>query len=291
MMPNRIKAIRDTVNSEAFNMTIAAVIVANAAVLGAGTFPSFAGSPILAALNNLFYALFVIELVLRIVSYGRNPLAFFRNGWNVFDLITITAALIPGIAGSAQALRIIRLARIVRLARFLPDAKVLISSVIRSLAPLSSLVVLVVLLLFVYGMAGWSLFGEQLPEHWGNVTTAMMTLFILLTLENFPTYLEEATAVSPYAVPFFISYVLLAAFIIFNLLIGIIIESLEQAREAEAEAESAATATTTVDRIAALRQALDDLEAEISPKRRNTHCRLRQRHDRLNAVDSASGRA
>lgn len=281
--------ITKTVNSDPFNLTVSALIVANAAVLGAGTFPGLADSPILNTLNNLFYSLFVIELVLRIASYGRNPLAFFRTGWNVFDFITVTAALIPGVGGSAQALRLIRLARVIRLARFLPDAKVLISSVIKSLAPLSSLVVLTVLLLFVYGMAGWSLFGEQLPDNWGNVATAMMTLFVLLTLENFPTYLEEATAVSPYAVPFFISYVLLAAFIIFNLLIGIIIESMEQAREAETDKNTEPAAVTT-ESIAALRNALDALEAELAAQHQPKPCALQQRRGRLTVSDSAPGR-
>ena len=90
------------------------------------------------------------------------------------------------------------------------------------------MVVLTVLLLFVYGMVGWSLFGAALPETWGTIGRAMLTLFILLTLENFPTYLAEAEPVSVLAVPFFVSYVLLAAFIVFNLLIGIVIGSMER---------------------------------------------------------------
>ena len=66
------------------------------------------------------------------------------------------------------------------------------------------LVVLTLLLLFLYGMVGWSLFGAALPESWGTIGRSMLTLFILLTLENFPTYLAEAEVVSPYAVVFFV---------------------------------------------------------------------------------------
>ena len=66
------------------------------------------------------------------------------------------------------------------------------------------MVVLTFLLMFVYGMTGWSLYGEELPETWGTIGRAMLTLFILLTLENFPTYLAEAEPVSPYAPVFFI---------------------------------------------------------------------------------------
>ena len=142
--------------------------------------------------------------------------------------------LIPGVREQAQLLRLLRLARIVRLVRFLPDARILILTVIKSIPSLFSMVVLTVLLLFVYGMVGWSLFGEALPENWGTIGRAMLTLFILLTLENFPTYLAEAELVSPYAVTFFVSYVLIAAFVVFNLLIGIVIGSMERARESDA---------------------------------------------------------
>lgn len=253
-------ALRALVNSDKFNIAVAAVIVANAATLGAGTFPSLADNTLLSNLNTAFYAAFVMELVLRIAAYGKKPLQFLRNGWNVFDLIVIAAGLIPAVSSGAQALRLARLGRIVRLIRFLPDARVLVAGVVKSLPPLGSLVVLTFLLLFVYGMLGWTLFGAALPQHWGTITTSMLTLFVLLTLENFPTYLEEAGAVSVLAVPFFISYALLAAFIIFNLLIGIIIGSLEEARDAAKKQGSAAPAES----IAAIREALDALEQSIT---------------------------
>ena len=120
--------------------------------------------------------------------------------------------------------------------RYLPDARILLLTVVKSIPSLFSMVVLTILLLFVYGMVGWSLFGAALPESWGTIGRSMLTLFILLTLENFPTYLAEAEAVSPYAVVFFVSYVLLAAFVVFNLLIGIVIGSMERAREHDARA-------------------------------------------------------
>jgi voltage-gated sodium channel len=124
------------------------------------------------------------------------------------------------------------------------------------------MVVLTVLLLFVYGMVGWSLFGEALPESWGTIGRAMLTLFILLTLENFPTYLAEAEPVSVLAVPFFVSYVLLAAFIVFNLLIGIVISSMEKAREEEDERERADDAEL-IARLGEVQRTLAQLESDL----------------------------
>ena len=255
------------VDSDAFNITIAGVIIANAIVLGLETFPAVMesyGDQLIIA-NEVCYGIFVVELILRFASYGKRPQDFFKNGWNIFDLIVIGGVWIPGVRENATLLRLLRLGRIARLLRFLPDARVLISTVVRSIPPLGSIVVLTVLILFIYGMIGWTLFGKALPESWGTVTRSMLTLFILLTLENFPTYLEEALTVTPWATVYFVSYVLVAAFVIFNLLIGIIISSMESAREREALREAQETGVTgdAVARIHAIREALDALEADV----------------------------
>lgn len=253
------------VDSDRFAAAIAAVIVLNAVVLGLETYPTVAATwgDALLVLNEICFAVFVVELVLRFASYGRHPRDFFRSGWNVFDLVIIGAVFIPGVREQAQLLRLLRLARIVRLVRYLPDARVLLLTVVKSIPSLFSMVVLTILLLFVYGMVGWSLFGAALPESWGTIGRSMLTLFILLTLENFPTYLAEAEVVSPYAVVFFVSYVLLAAFVVFNLLIGIVIGSMERAREQEATITPLTDDEELVSRLQAVQRDLATLESEL----------------------------
>ena len=256
------------VDSDPFNLVIAGVIIFNAIVLGLETFPAVMESygSTLSMLNSVCYGIFVVELILRFASYGRRPQDFFRNGWNIFDLIIIGGVWIPGVRENVTLLRLLRLARIARLLRFLPDARILLSTVVRSLPPLGSIVVLTVLILFLYGMVGWAMFGEELPNSWGTITRAMLTLFILLTLENFPTYLEEALTVTPWATVFFVSYVLVAAFVIFNLLIGIIISSMESAREREALREAMDKTGPEADALARIREikeALETLEADL----------------------------
>jgi voltage-gated sodium channel len=253
------------VDSQGFSVVIAAVIVANAAVLGLETYPSVRATygSALVVLNACFYGVFVVELLLRIASYGRRPQDFFRSGWNIFDLVIIGAVALPVVREQAQLLRLLRLARIVRLVRFLPDARILVLTVIKSIPSVFSMVVLTLVLMFVYGMVGWSLFGTALPQTWGTIGQAMLTLFILLTLENFPTYLAEAENVSPFAPVFFVSYVLLAAFLVFNLLIGIVISSMEKARRQDQDRENVAGDLEVSDRISALRELLDELEASL----------------------------
>ena len=263
------------VDSDRFNIVISAVIIANAVVLGLETFPAVMESyeNLLVRLNEVFYGIFVVELVLRLASYGRRPQDFFKNPWNVFDFVIIGGVLIPAVREQAQLLRLLRLLRIVRLVRFLPDARVLLLTVVKSIPSMVSMIVLTILLLFLYGMIGWSMFGAALPETWGTISRAMLTLFILLTLENFPTYLDEARTVTPWAVPFFVSYVLVAAFVVFNLLIGIVIGSMEKAREHEAELDRTQEDSDLLERIEALQTSLTDLQAEIRRREREQHTR------------------
>ena len=267
----RIVPLQRLVDSNAFNTTIIAVIVANAVVLGLQTYPGIVDRYgwTLDVLNGVFLAVFVAELTLRIASYGRRPQDFFRSGWNIFDFVVIGAAFVPGVRESSTLLRLARLARVVRIVRLLPDIRVLFVGVLRSLPPLVSIALLTTVILFVYGMIGWLLFSEELPEEWGNIGDAMLTMFILLTLENFPAYMERGMEVHPWSWIFFVSFVLVAAFIVLNVLIGIVLNSLEEARELERRRAlgiptDGVPPAHVAERIAILRAALDELEQELA---------------------------
>jgi voltage-gated sodium channel len=267
----RVRPLQRLVDSTAFNTAIIAVIVANAVVLGLQTYPGIVDrhGDTLDLLNTVFLGIFVVELALRIASFGRRPHDFFRSGWNVFDFVVIAAAFVPGIRDSSTLLRLARLARVVRVVRLLPDVRVLITGVFRSLPPLLSMALLTTVILFVYGMVGWLLFADELPEEWGTIGDAMLTMFVLLTLENFPAYMERGMDVHPWSWVFFVSFVLVAAFIVLNVLIGIVLNSMEEARELERRKAlgigvGEGPPAPIAERIAILRAALDDLETELA---------------------------
>jgi len=262
------------VESDRFQIFIGSIIILNALVLGFATYEwiDLEYGATLYLFNEVFYVIFVMELLLRIASYFPRPWNFFRSGWNVFDFIVIGAVLIPQVRDQSTILRLLRLARIVRLVRFLPDAGVLIRTITRATPAVASMAVLTVLILFIYGIVGWSLFGERIPDQWGNVGTAMLTLFVLLTLENFPQYLADAQQASPLATVFFLSFVLIAAFVVVNLLIGIVLSAMDRAREEEAEEERKKNSHQMGDLLLRLRdmhESLNELEAELEFHRRN----------------------
>jgi len=231
----RIKWLTNIVYSSPFELFIAFVILVNATSLAILTMPELDETVRRACeqIDLVCFAIYAVELLMRILSYGKRPWDFFKTGWNVFDFIVIAAS--PIFAGQTVVLRLLRLLRLFRIFRFLPEVRVLTTSIVRSLPPLMSLAVLIFVALFMYGMVGHYLFGDQDADNWGSITRAMTSLFILLTLENFPNYLEAGVAVSPWALPYFLSYVFVVVFTVLNVLIGVVLNAMDEAREENRE--------------------------------------------------------
>ena len=259
-------------DSPPFNLFIFGIILANAVVLGLETYPSVAGEwgDELRLLNDVFLAVFVVELAIRMTAFGSRPQEFFRSGWNVFDFVVVAASFMPGLRENAMLLRLARLARVLRIVRLLPDLRVLTVAIGRSIPGVMSLTVLAVLILFIYGMVGWAIFGDHAPEQYGNIGEAMLTLFVTLTLENLPDQLALGRELSDWTILYFVSYALIAAFLIFIIMIGVVINSLEEARAIEHARERADRlehggdpGPTVEERVLAVREALDELEADL----------------------------
>jgi voltage-gated sodium channel len=272
----RVRWLARVVDSPAFAALVLGVIVANAVVLGLQTYDDVVEEygGLLDLLNDVFLAFFVAELALRIASYGRRPQSFFRDPWNVFDFVIIAAAFVPGLRSNSTLLRLARLLRVIRVVRLLPELRVLTLAIVRSLPPLFSMAVLTTVILFVYGMIGWLLFGDEDPDRWGDIGEAMLTLFIMLTLENFPATLERGMEIEPLSIIYFVTFVLVAALIVLNVLIGVVLHSMEEARIIHAREELRARGQQPTEeeaeleaRIATIREALDELERDLLRKR------------------------
>jgi voltage-gated sodium channel len=232
----RFQWLARIVESSKFEFFIGAVIFTNAIALALLTLPGAAEhAELFLLIDEICFSIYVVELFIRISSYGKKPWKFFKSGWNVFDFIVV--GLSPFAQGQTVVLRLLRLLRLIRIFRFLPEVRILSLSIVRSVPPLMSISVLIGLLLFLYGMAGTYLFGDYLPENWGDIGLSLMTLFVMLTLENFPDTFQEAMAVSPLAFPFFLSYMFVIVFTVLNILIGIVLNAMDEARKESAAEE------------------------------------------------------
>jgi voltage-gated sodium channel len=257
-----VAACKRVADSSRFQLFILGVILANAVVLGLETYDSIDrdyGSA-LEILNDVFLGIFVVEIAIRIAAHGSRPQDYFKSGWNVFDFVVIGGALLPGLRQNATVLRLLRLLRIVRVVSIFPDLRVLM---------------LTSLLIYIYGILGWIFFADTEPEHWGDIGEAMLSLFIVLTLESWPEIMGAVIDVHPWAWIYFVSYVLIASFLLINMVIAILINSLEEVRAMEAiderlnrrrderEVEGEQDGQAAAERLARIREALDELEEEL----------------------------
>jgi voltage-gated sodium channel len=262
--------------SSGFQAVIITVIVVNALVLGLETYDSLDNEigGLLHTLNNVFLGVFTVEIAIRLIAYGRRPGDFFRNGWNVFDFVVVGAAYLPFVRESVTLLRMARLLRIARLLSVIPGLRIVVLGIARSLAPIGGMAALTFFVLYLYGMVGWLLYDEHDPERFGNIGRSLLTLFQVLTLEGWNDVLAKEMEYSSWSWVYFVSFVLVGTFVVLNVVIAIIVNSMDEVREmerrraiAELAEEAAAGAhpqAELLQHVESLRAALDELERELA---------------------------
>ncbi|MFD8981897.1 ion transporter [Streptomyces sp. NPDC059564] len=260
-----------------FGMGVFVVILLNAGLIGAETYSGLADAhrQALQLAEDGCLTLFTLEMLLRLGAYADRPKAFFRDPWNIFDLLIVASAFLPFLRENTTVLRLLRLARVLRTARFLPHLRILLIAVGRSLPGTASFLFVGALVVYVYAMVGWVCFAESDPQHYGSIGRASLTLFLLTTLDGLTDAVRAGLQISRFSIIYYASYALLASFVLVNVLIGVVLNSLDEAREIEeADARARERATNALDpadevreRIASARLALDDLEASLAHPR------------------------
>lgn len=262
------------VNASWFNIASFVVIIVNAIVLGLETYEAMivaVGDMFLAA-EALCLTWFAAELAIRFGAHLSRPAGFFRDPWNLFDLAVVIAPLLPGVRENVTLLRLLRLARIVRTFRLFPSLRVVLAGLRRSLPGMGSFLLIAVLTMYGYAMVGWMVFGEAYPDKYGTVGRAMLTLFLLLSLDGITDTFQAGRVVTEWSIPYYISYIIMASYLLTNLLVGVVLKALEDAHQSEASRPAAAAGSATEqspdevpigERLARLRAALDALERDL----------------------------
>ena len=218
------------VRSNAFELGIVAVILINAALLGIGTsqvLEQNIGDWIDAAFWALL-AIFIAEAVLKMTASEPRVAGYFRDGWNVFDFLVIVAALIPGVGPMAMIARLARLLRVLRLISTIKELRLIVAALVRSIPSVGHVLMLMSIIVYVYAIIGYYLFHEQDPQNWGNLGTALLTLFKIITLEGWTDILDTAMDYHPLAWMYFLTFVVVGTFVVINLFIAIIINNLDE---------------------------------------------------------------
>lgn len=241
-------------NNKIFELFVVSIIILSAVLIGAKTYPIPQGvMQLIRWLDIAITVIFLFEITIRFIA-EENKRRFFHNGWNIFDTIIVVVSLVP-IDDSEMALigRLIRIFRVLRMVSIIPELRLLLNSLLQALPQLGYVLLLMFIIFYIYAAVGSTFFAKINPVLWGDIAISLLTLFRVMTFEDWTDVMYETMEVYPMSWLFYLTFIFLTAFAFLNMVIGIVVNVLEdenaKVRAAQDEAEGKVT--------------LEDLSAEI----------------------------
>ncbi len=266
MWRQRLRAFFLSAGWEKFIMS---VIILNAATLGLETSKSIMSQygPLLELVNSTVLAIFIVELILRIVANGGQ---FWRDPWSLFDFAIVAVALMP-VSGEFAVLRALRILRVLRLVSIVPSMRRVVTGLLLALPGMGSIMALLLLLIYVFSVMATNLYGPAFPEMFGSIGASAFTLFQVMTLEGWAgNVVRPVMEVHPWAWIYFTIFILTTSFAVLNLFIGIIVDAMQSVQEEERRVEheeEKAEMDAILHELGHLRREIGDLLKERTPGR------------------------
>lgn len=257
LAPSLRERVRVFIESVRFERAITTLIVANSITLGLETSPAVVArfGAILHVIDRTVLAVFVVELLSRVFVYRRR---FFRDPWRVFDFLIVGIALMPA-SGTFSVLRALRVLRVLRLVSLVPSMRGVISALLTALPGMASIVGLMALVLYVSAVLATNLFGDIAPEFFGDLGASLFTLFQIMTVEGWPDIARPVMAQLPYAWMFFVTYLLIATFMVLNLFIAVVVNAMQSQVTEDLKGEGEAHTRLILDEVRALQREIEAL--------------------------------
>lgn len=236
---------------------IIAVIVVNAITLGMETSKSImeAAGPIIIAIDRICLAIFTLEIALKLFARGAS---FFRSGWNLFDFVVVAISYVPD-AGALSVLRALRILRVLRLVSAMPRLRRVIEGFLSAVPGMASVFGLMALIFYIASVIATKLFAESFPDWFGTLGRSAYSLFQIMTLESWSMgIVRPVMEVYPYAWVFFVPFILVTTFAVVNLVVGLIVNSMQDAHAEEEVAATEAYREEMMRRLEVIEKKLDD---------------------------------
>ena len=229
-----MKLLRQIIENRFFQGLILAVIVFNSVIFGLQTSQSAMAKcgRLLGVLDQVCLAIFVIELVLKLIVYNWR---FPRDAWNVFDFLVVAVSFVPDM-GMFSSARILRVLRVFKLISGVKQMRVILSAIMKAIPGIMWSAILLLLFYYVYGIIGTVLFGKAFPDWFGSLGASVYSLFQIMTLESWSMGIARPViAVFPFAWIYFVSYILITSFVVMNVVVGIVLNSINESSSEDGE--------------------------------------------------------
>ena len=253
-------------NHAFFELFIIAIILINAVVLGLETSTDIValyGDWLLLS-SDIILGLFILEALLKMTALAPKINLYFKDGWNIFDFSVIVLSLLPATGELAMVARLARLLRVMRLISTIPELRLIVSTLIRSLPGMSHVIMLMGVIFYMYAVAGYHLFATHDPQHWGTLGLSLLTLFRVVTLEDWTDLMYTAMEMSSYSWIYFVSFVVMGTFVIINLFIAVVLNNLDEAKQEQLkELQGPVGKDEILDELKTTQQALQRLQEKM----------------------------
>lgn len=233
------------------------VIIFNAVLLGLETSKPamLAAGTLIVTLDKACLAFFVVEIALKLVARGAR---FFKSGWNIFDVIIVGAALVPG-SQTMSVLRALRILRVLRVISVAPSLRRVVEGFVTALPGMGSVFLLMAIIFYIGAVIATKLFASSFPQWFGTLPESGYTLFQIMTLESWSMgIVRPVMEVYPYAWAFFVPFIMVTTFAVVNLLVGLIVNSMQDAHQEEAGAVTDAYRDEVLSRLIAIEEKLKE---------------------------------
>jgi len=236
--------------------TIIGVIVFNAIILGMETSDTLMASwgPMILALDRACLAIFVIEIALKLVAHGTR---FFRSGWNLFDFVIVGIALVRAAQG-LSVLRALRILRVLRILSVVPSLRRVVEGLMTALPGMGSVFLLMSIIFYIGAVMATKLFSDSFPDWFGTLGDSLYTLFQIMTLESWSMgIVRPVLEVYPYAWAFFVPFIMVTTFAVVNLIVGLVVNSMQDAHSEESNAATDAYRDEVLERLRQIEEKLE----------------------------------
>lgn len=212
-------------NSNFFNGLVITVIIASALYAGISSYDL--PEEYIYYLLIFDYAItvfFLIELIIRMIA-ERDLGKFFKDGWNIFDTIIVVLSLVPiGASSSVFVARLLRIIRVLRIITVIPAFRNIIDSLIKTIPRVGFIALLMFIFIYIWGAIGTMVFSQTDPDNWGNIGLALLTLAQVATYDDWAAVMADVIEAHPWAWIYFISFIIVNAVVLLNMVIGVIVD-------------------------------------------------------------------
>ena len=238
-------------NNELFELIVLVIVMINSIVMALEG--NFLKPEILNKVNignYIFNSIFILEYVVKFI--GLTPLVYFSDAFTYLDTLIIIFAIVDmvtpsnndtDIVGSKKSvtsqlsfLRVFRIFRIVRLAKILRKLKSMrsiIVSIKRALRDVKYILLILIMFILIFELLGLSLLNGN--KHFQTFLEGFYTTYQILTMENWDGIFIEIWPLNHLCIFYFVLWIFLGNYILFNLFISILLQSFRESEEKELE--------------------------------------------------------